>query len=44
MAMLAKAMIQHSEMKATPIITATFLNRPGNGRAGPCNRIIGEYS
>jgi len=32
MAILAKAMMQHSEMKATPIITANFLNRcePGD--------------
>jgi hypothetical protein len=32
MAMLAKAMMQHSEMKSTPIITANFLNRcePGD--------------
>ena len=27
MAILAKAMLQHSEMKSTPIITANFLNR-----------------
>ena len=32
MAILAKAMMQHSEMQATPIITANFLNRcePGD--------------
>jgi acyl-CoA thioesterase len=32
MAILAKAMMQHSEMKSTPIITANFLNRcePGD--------------
>ena len=32
MAILAKAMMQHSEMKATPIITTNFLNRcePGD--------------
>ena len=34
MAMLAKAMMQHSEMKSTPIITANFLNRcePGDAK------------
>jgi acyl-CoA thioesterase len=34
MAILAKAMLQHSEMKSTPIITANFLNRcePGDAR------------
>ena len=34
MAILAKAMLQHSEMKSTPIITANFLNRcePGDVR------------
>ena len=32
MAILAKAMLQHSEMKSTPIVTANFLSRcdPGN--------------
>ncbi|MGD8494191.1 MAG: thioesterase family protein, partial [Desulfobacterales bacterium] len=34
MAIIAKAMMQHSEMKATPIITANFLNRcePGDAK------------
>jgi len=34
MAILAKAMLQHSEMKSTPIITANFLDRcePGDAR------------
>ena len=34
MAILARAMMQHSEMKSTPIITANFLNRsePGDAR------------
>ena len=34
MAILAKAMMQHSEMNSTPIITANFLNRcePGDAR------------
>ena len=34
MAILANAMMQHSEMKATPIITANFLNRcePGDAK------------
>jgi acyl-CoA thioesterase len=34
MAILANAMMQHSEMKSTPIITANFLNRcePGDAR------------
>jgi acyl-CoA thioesterase len=34
MAILAKAMMQHSEMKSTPIITANFLNRcePGDAK------------
>ena len=33
MAILAKAMLQHSEMKSTPIITANFLDRCGPGDA-----------
>ena len=34
MAILAKAMMHHSEMKSTPIITANYLNRcePGEAR------------
>jgi hypothetical protein len=34
MAILAKAMLQHSEMKQTPIVTANYLNRcePGEAR------------
>ena len=34
MAILTKAMMVHSEMQSTPIITANFLNRCGPGDAG----------
>ena len=34
MAILARAMLQHTEMKSTPIVTANFLNRCEPGDAG----------